>query len=84
MIILKLFLNVSDSEPEYSYRLHSFFVHYPFPTKLHIHIHILLFIQGSPPGKRPYLQGAMLKKEKSDLTIYSKRNAILTTNGIKK
>ena len=26
---------------------------------------------------------AMLKKKKSDLTIYSKRNAILTKNGIK-
>ena len=46
---------------------------------------ILLFIHGSPSGKRPDLQGAMLKKKKqSDLAIYSKRNAIVTTNGIKK
>ena len=49
-----------------------------------ISISILFFIHGSPSGKRPDLQGAMLKKKKSDLAIYSERNAILTTNGIKK
>ena len=32
---------------------------------IHVHIHILLFIHGSPSGKKPGLQGAMLKKKKA-------------------
>ena len=55
-------------------------VHYSY-----IRIHISLFILGSPSGKKPLiylLQGAILKKKKA--TIYSKRNAVVTTNGIKK
>ena len=57
--------------------------HFVIPNIV-IHIHILLFMHGSPSGKKPDLQGAMSKKKKGDLTIYSKSNAILATNGIKK
>ena len=32
---------------------------------LYPYIHILLFVHGSPPGKKPDLQGAMLKKKKA-------------------
>ena len=49
----------------------------------YIHIHILLFIHGSPSGKRPDLQEYMSKKKNKRLDYLHKRNAILATNEIK-
>ena len=39
-----------------------------FKLSISISISILLFIHGSPSGKRPDLQGAMLKKKKKRLS----------------
>ena len=40
-------------------------------TSISISISILLFIHGSPSGKRPDLQGAMLKKKKKATYLFT-------------
>ena len=44
---------------------------YFYGFNFYFYFYIIVYIYGSPSGKKPDLQGAMLKKKKSDLAIYS-------------